>query len=111
MLLKVAIVGSGTVGQATGMGFINRGNQVTFHDINKDKLLSLKNKGFDTSDNLEKTISNADVVFVCVPTPTVQEKIDFSYILECTEKIADSAQEFKKVFSYYLSEYNPSTND
>lgn len=100
--MNVAIVGSGTVGQATGIGFYNNGNHVTFHDIDNEKLLQLKRKGFNTNSNLEKTLYNSDVIFVCVPTPTVRQKIDFSYINECSKNIAAA---LKKTNDYSVITY------
>ena len=94
--MNIAIIGSGIVGQATGMGLASNGNKVIFHDINRDKLLNLKNSGYEATDNLEEAVSNSKVVFVCVPTPTVKNKIDLSHIQECAKNIGKALQKNKK---------------
>ena len=94
--MEVAIIGSGIVGQATGRGLASNGNKVIFHDINKEKILNLKNSGYEASYNLDEAVSNSRVIFVCVPTPTVDNKIDLSYIRECTKNIGRSLQKSKQ---------------
>jgi UDPglucose 6-dehydrogenase len=90
------------VGQATGIGFNSNGNHVTFNDIDKEKLLQLSKKGFTVNEDLEDTVNNADVTFVCVPTPTVRQRIDYSYINECTKEIATA---LKKIQRYSVITY------
>ena len=41
-VMRLSIVGSGVVGQATGMGFAVHNHKVLFHDIDKKKLLDAK---------------------------------------------------------------------
>lgn len=86
--MRIAIIGSGIVGQATGMGLAFNGNKVVFHDIDKRKLLALKSNGYDATDSIVKAVNGSDILFVCVPTPTVEGRIDLRYISECTQAIA-----------------------
>ena len=85
--MKVSIIGSGIVGQATGMGLSSKGNQVLFHDIDRNKLRSLSEKGYETTDDVVEAVTSAEMLFICVPTPTVDKKLDLSYIQDCTENI------------------------
>ncbi|MCW4004055.1 MAG: nucleotide sugar dehydrogenase [Candidatus Bathyarchaeota archaeon] len=94
--MKISIIGSGIVGQATGIGFTTNGNRVKFYDIDKGKLLALKSKGYDTTDNLVDAVNFSDILFVCVPTPTVGRKIDYRYIYDCTKTIANALEEAQK---------------
>ena len=75
-VMRLSIVGSGVVGQATGMGFAVHNHKVLFHDIDKKKLLALGTKGYETTSEVEEAAQNSDVIFVCVPTPTIDKKVD-----------------------------------
>lgn len=82
--MRISIVGAGTVGQTTGIGFAKLGNDVLFYDIDKEKLSSLKKMGYNTTNRIMDTVRKADVLFVCVPTPTVNGKMDFSFVKKVT---------------------------
>ena len=66
---NIAIIGSGVVGTATGKGFHKLGNRVTFFDISKRRLASLKEEGYEVVLSLRDAISEAEICFVCVNTP------------------------------------------
>jgi UDPglucose 6-dehydrogenase len=66
---NIAIIGSGVVGTATGKGFHKLGYHVTFFDISKHRLASLKEEGYDVASSLKDAISKAEISFVCVNTP------------------------------------------
>jgi UDPglucose 6-dehydrogenase len=85
--MEIAIVGSGVVGQATGMGFAAHDNQVLFHDIDKKKLLTLSAKGYQTTSSISEAVQNSEITFVCVPTPTVNKKVDIGYLWDATRSI------------------------
>jgi UDPglucose 6-dehydrogenase len=95
--MKVAIIGSGVVGQATGIGLAFNGNQVIFNDINPQKLLTLKKDGYKITSNLAEAVANAEIIFVCVPTPTINKKIELKYVIECTKNIGTA---LKKTLNY-----------
>lgn len=78
--MRLAIVGSGVIGQATGMGLGFKGHEVLFYDVDKRKLEDLKEKGYNVSANILFVVKNADVIFICVPTPTVNGEMDFSFL-------------------------------
>ncbi len=85
--MKIAIVGSGVVGQATGMGFALQDHNTLFHDIDEKKLLSLSAKGYETSSSIEEAVQDSEIIFVCVPTPTLNKKVDVSYLWSAAKSI------------------------
>ncbi len=93
--LNISIIGSGIVGQATGMGLAFNGNKVLFHDIDRNKLLALRNTGYEATDNIAHAISSSEAIFICVPTPTVDGRIDLTYINDCTRTIAKALTKTK----------------
>ncbi len=86
--MKISIIGSGVVGKATGIGLHKQGNEVLFHDIIKEKLITLKKQGYDVTENISKAINNSTISLVCVQTPTVNGQMDFSYVKKATIDIA-----------------------
>jgi UDPglucose 6-dehydrogenase len=85
--MELAIVGSGVVGQATGGGFAFHGHNVLYHDIDENMLLTLSRKGYETTRSVEEVVRNSDVVFVCVPTPTVDGTVDLTCLLTSARSI------------------------
>lgn len=86
-LLRISIIGSGIVGQATGMGFALQGISTLFHDINRNKLSALRGKGYKITTEIDEVVCASDIIFVCVPTPTIDNKIDLSIIEKCSKDI------------------------
>jgi UDPglucose 6-dehydrogenase len=66
------LVGVGTVGGATGRGFLRLGHDVTFYDILDTKRSELRKQGYKVSDTLD---FNADIIFICVPEGKVEEVV------------------------------------
>ena len=66
---KIGIIGSGVVGSATGKGFHNLGHDVLFYDIVKQRLLTLKEEGYQIASSVKDIIDKTDISFVCVNTP------------------------------------------
>ena len=98
-LMKVSIIGSGIVGQATGIGLAQYGHDVMFNDIDKTKLWDLSNEGYKVSKSVLDTICHSDVVFVCVPTPSKNGQIDLSFIKAIT---IDLGKALKQINEYKL---------
>lgn len=80
-MTKISIIGSGFVGERVGRGLISLGHDVIFYDIADKEGLPNFTKDINCA------IENSDVSFICVPTPTVNEKIDLSYIEEAAKSI------------------------
>lgn len=66
---KIGIIGSGVVGSATGKGFHRLGHDVLFYDIAKQRLLTLKEEGYQIASTVKDIIDTTDISFVCVNTP------------------------------------------
>ena len=108
--VKVSIIGSGIVGQATGMGLALNDNEVLFHDIDKKKLQDLEEKGYQTTDSLIEAVTPSEIVFVAVPTPTVDKKIVLDIVLGCTKNIGKIlSKTWKYVDIVYRSTIPPGT--
>jgi UDPglucose 6-dehydrogenase len=95
-LISVSIIGSGVVGQATGMGLARYGHDVLFNDIDPKKLLDLKNDGYKITRSVFDAVCHSDIVFVCVPTPTQNGQIDLSFIKSITVDLAKALKQAKK---------------
>ena len=88
--MKIVIIGTGYVGLVTGVGLASLGNNVTFIDLDEDKINKLKNKilpfyepGLNVYFEDEETFQrmkfvstysdvnweDQEIVFVCVQTP------------------------------------------
>jgi UDPglucose 6-dehydrogenase len=87
--MRIAIIGSGVVGEATGIGISLYGHSVLFHDINDHRLAALKEKGYEITTELLEAVLSSDVVFVCVPTPTVDGHADLTYVKHCAKAIGE----------------------
>src|SRR5215212_4148539 len=66
---KIGIIGSGVVGGSTGKGFHKLGHDVLFYDISKQRLLDLKENGYQVASSVQDIIDKTDISFVCVNTP------------------------------------------
>lgn len=79
--MKLGIVGMGVVGSANAAGFKLLGHEVLEHDIK-----------FDTT---IENVLNAEIVFVCVPSPTVDGECDTTNIKNVLADL--SANNFKGI--------------
>ena len=68
--MKVSIVGAGVVGESTGKGLHRYGHEVTFYDLNQQKLERLTQQGYRTTKNLGG-VRDYDIHMICVPTLTL----------------------------------------
>ena len=91
--MKLLIVGSGVVGYATGIGLARKGNDPIFYDVDKRKLEDLRKQGYNVVETFSEAVDLADVIFICVPTPTVNDRMDFSCLEDATIKIASALKE------------------
>ncbi len=66
--MKVSIIGSGTVGRATGMAFVAAGHDVLFYDVNRTPLRRLPNFTQATQD-LSLAFAHGEALVLCLPTP------------------------------------------
>jgi len=91
--MKLGIVGSGVVGKAVGMGLAFLGNSVIFHDVQESKLSALKAEGYDATCDVRKVVCGSEVVFVCVPTPTIDGQIDLGYVRSCAKAVGEALKQ------------------
>lgn len=87
-MVRIGILGSGAVGTAVGIGFMKLGNQVTFYDLDGQRVRELCNLGFNARTDLARVIDQSDISFLCVPTPTRNRRIDLTSIESATEDLA-----------------------
>ena len=102
--MKIAVIGLGFVGLVTST-VLSKHNEIIGIDIDKvkvDKLnnnelyiyepglkeLFMENRKNLTFYNDYENAGNADVAFVCVPTPTVDNRIDVSYVEDAVISLA-----------------------
>lgn len=88
-MAKISIIGSGFVGERVGRGLISLGNDVIFYDVVGKDLPNF-------TKDINYAIENSDVSFICVPTPTVNEKIDLHYIEEVAKSIGNALTSCQK---------------
>ena len=121
--MNVAVVGTGYVGLVSGTCFADSGDKVVCVDIDKNKVekmqrgeipiyepgleeifkSNIKNKRLSFSTDLEKSIKEAEVIFLALPTPPGEDgSADLSYILGV-------AKDLGKLMSGYKVIVNKST--
>lgn len=77
--LKISIIGNGFVGNAINQGLKNHFDIKVF-DIDQSK-----------STHPFRECSSADIIFVCVPTPSKDESFDMSYVEDVVSKMNNSS--------------------
>ena len=113
--MKICMIGSGYVGLVSGACFADLGNTVTCVDINKKIIDNLnkeiipiyepglqelivrnlkKNRLFFSTD-ISDSIKKSDVIFICVGTPTKNNKADLSYVFNVIKSIKTNLNKYK----------------
>ena len=98
-MTRISIIGSGVVGKATGVGFLRHGNDVVFHDIVKEKLVKLRKHGYKVTEDVSEAVVDSSVSFVCVQTPTLNGRMQFSYVKKA---VAGIAKALRKKGGYHV---------
>ena len=75
-LVRIAVIGSGIVGKATGSGLEAKGHDVVFYDINSIKLMQLAQEGYRIATSVREAVKQSDVSMICAPTQTIDGSID-----------------------------------
>jgi len=86
-MARIAVIGSGVVGQATGKGLLNLGHDVVFSDINPAVLRDLAEAGYEVKSPTELIGDGAEISMVCVSTPTVDNRIQLSFVQAAAAEI------------------------
>lgn len=113
---KIAILGTGYVGLVTGTCFADLGNKVTCVDIIEEKILllsrgkspiyepglkeiiekNMKNGRLSFTTDSYKAIQDAEMIFICLPTPSTQDgHCDTSFVLGAAETIGKAMNNYK----------------
>jgi UDPglucose 6-dehydrogenase len=79
--VKIAIVGAGFVGEASGRGFAKHKNEVVFLDVDVNKVAIMRAAGYDAYQPQQYPTITTDITMFCVPTPTKAKRIQL-HILE-----------------------------
>lgn len=85
---KIAIVGSGVVGRASGKGLAKKGHEVVFFDVNPETIRSLNESGCRAKHI--KTISEEkgiDFFMLSVSTPTIRKRIRLRYLKSAVKEV------------------------
>ena len=99
--MKILIIGSGVVGQATGIGFIRKKHEVFFYDINKRTLKDLGSRRYKVIDDLSKLHPNPPPTFsmICIPTPSIDAKMDTANLEMVTRDVGEF---LRKIRGYHV---------
>ena len=81
----IGIIGYGIVGKAVEYGFKNENNRVLYYDKYK------------VSDRLKHVMENSMFIFICLPTPYKNDRIDLSIIDDIMEEIARLCNDTEKI--------------
>ncbi len=113
--MKICIIGSGYVGLVSGACFSDLGNKVICADKDKVKInklnngivpiyepgleeLVLKNKKNNRlffSTDINNSIKQSDIIFICVGTPTKNNKADLKYVFKVVNNIKKNLNKYK----------------
>ena len=115
--MKICMVGTGYVGLVSGACFSDLGHSVSCVDKDKDKIDMLNNlqmpiyepglsdlvkKNLSSgrlsfTTNLKYAVSNSDIIFLCVGTPTLKKKssADMQFIFNAAKEVSKSINKFK----------------
>ena len=113
--MKICIIGSGYVGLVSGACFSDLGNKVTCVDINKEIIeklnrriipiyepglqelveRNLKKKRLLFSTDISSSIKKSDIIFICVGTPTKNNKADLKYVYNVVKSIKSNLNKYK----------------
>jgi nucleotide sugar dehydrogenase len=98
IMKKIGIIGSGVVGSATGKGFHRLGHDVLFYDIAKQRLLTLKEEGYQIASSVKDIIDKTDISFVCVNTPNNSSgEQDLSQLMSVLYDITNSLRRVDRI--------------
>ncbi|MFC1925252.1 NAD(P)-binding domain-containing protein [Chloroflexota bacterium] len=87
--MRVSIVGSGTVGQATGKGLSKYNHEIVFYDIDQQKLELLAGQGYKVANNIG-AIRGCDIHIICVPTSTVDDEPSLAFLEAAVKEVAET---------------------
>ncbi len=90
---KLSIIGSGTVGGAIGKVFSRAGYEVVFYDKSEKRRGELSSQGYRVVSSPEEAVLSSQISFICVPTPTINGRIETSYMEEALERVISGTKQ------------------
>lgn len=94
--MKITVVGAGFVGHATGKGLSEQGHDVTFLDVNPDRVATLHAEGLRAVEPKDVSGIDSDVTMFCVPTPTVNGHFQYEYLQGAVEAFAERLRDHRE---------------
>jgi len=92
--VRIAILGAGVVGKATGYGLLHLGHSVVFCDISEEVIASLLADGKAACSPEEIDLDQVDAVMVSVPTPPALDgSMDAKHLIDATEMLAEKLRD------------------
>ncbi|MFA5986570.1 MAG: hypothetical protein WC819_04470 [Parcubacteria group bacterium] len=95
---RVAVLGSGVVGRATGLGFLSKGHDVIFYDVQDVILKKLVTQGYDAKHIDFLDTNESDIFFFVISTPTENEKINLTYMMSAAKTLGKKLRDRKDYF-------------
>ena len=113
--MKLCMIGTGYVGLVSGTCFADLGNSVICVDKEPNKITqlmngkipiyepglqelverNLKKKRLLFSTNISNSIKKSDIIFICVGTPTKNNKADLKYVFNVIKSIKSNLNKYK----------------
>ena len=93
---NIIIVGAGIVGEATGKGLTRKGHQVSYVDINPNRIAQLRQQNLRAMTTQEVDWSQADIIMLTVSTPTVNNRIVLDHLKSATIDVGRGLCQNKK---------------
>src|SRR5207248_10436390 len=84
---RLAVVGAGAVGTATGLGLVEVGHEVAFCDTASTRRAQLRRRGLYVLAPSQLAAEPFDAYLISVPTPAVEGRVDLSYVLAAAETV------------------------
>ena len=119
--MKICMIGTGYVGLVSGTCFADLGNKVYCVDKDKNKINKLKNlitpiyepglgdliknnyraKRLYFTNDFEKAIKEAQIIFICVGTPTKKysNQVDLSQVFSVAKSISKYIKKYKIIIN------------
>ncbi len=119
--MKLCMIGTGYVGLVSGVCFSDLGNTVYCVDNNKEKINSLnlgkipiyepgleeilkknyKQKRLIFTTDLKHAVTNSDIIFICVGTPTKKNgySADLKYVFQVAKELKKSVRKYKIIIT------------
>ena len=114
--MNLAVMGAGYVGLTTAICLASQNHRITIFDIDNEKIKQIQNKKLPFFENglqeiledvissknlvavnsLNQLVENTDGCFICVGTPTKDDSIDLTQIIDAAESLANSVNENNK---------------